>query len=260
MAAAGKAKSKDVGERKRRLLIVDDAEVMRTYLASLLEIRGYQVDTAEDGRSALALLEGGAAPDVVILDVMMPGIDGLETLRRIRELDPELPVVMLSVVGKAATIVGRMQLGAADYLNKPFEEDELEAVLEKWTIRRGLERERSQLRAAVGDPVADSVWESESMRSIRDGARADRRHGRHGADPGRERRRQGDRRAGRPRPLDARERALRQGELCGAARRAAGERALRLREGRLHRRQRRASRGSSRWPTRGRSSSTRSAR
>ena len=90
---------------KRRILVVDDAEGIRSYLASLLELRGFRVDTAEDGHSALALLESGAAPDLIILDVMMPGIDGLETLRRIRARDAELPVVMLSVVGKAATIV-----------------------------------------------------------------------------------------------------------------------------------------------------------
>jgi two-component system response regulator AtoC len=152
--------------RGPRLLVVDDAEGIRTYLASLLELRGYQVDTAEDGRSALALIEGGAAPDVVILDVMMPGIDGLETLRRIRAVEPDLPVVMLSVIGKASTIVAAMQLGAVDYLNKPFEEAELEAVLEKWIERRGLERERSKLRSAVGDPVNDAVWKSDAMREI----------------------------------------------------------------------------------------------
>ncbi len=146
-----------------RLLVVDDAEGIRTYLANLLELRGYQVDTAEDGRSAIALIEAGAAPDVVILDVMMPGIDGIETLRRIHEIDPELPVVMLSVVGKASTIVGAMQMGAVDYLNKPFEQAELEAVLAKWIDRRVLERER----ATLGDPVADSVWSSEAMQRIR---------------------------------------------------------------------------------------------
>ncbi len=159
-------KSASVDEPVSRLLVVDDAEGIRTYLASLLELQGYQVDTAEDGRSAIALIEGGAAPDVVILDVMMPGIDGIETLRRIREIDEELPVVMLSVVGKASTIVGAMQLGAVDYLNKPFEEDELAAILSKWALRRGLERERAALRAAVGDPVTDSVWESDAMQRI----------------------------------------------------------------------------------------------
>ena len=107
---------------RHRVLVVDDAEGIRAFLANLLELEGYEVDTAEDGRSALALLEGGAAPDAILLDVMLPGIDGIETLRRIRALDERVPVVMLSVVGKASTIVEAMQLGAADYLNKPFEE------------------------------------------------------------------------------------------------------------------------------------------
>ncbi len=151
-----------------RLLVVDDAEGIRTYLASLLELRGYQVDSAEDGRRALALLEAGAAPDVVILDVMMPGIDGIETLRRIREFDPELPVVMLSVIGKASTIVDAMQLGAVDYINKPFEEEELEAILTKWVERRRLQRERTELRAAIAHPVESAVWKSDAMLAIRD--------------------------------------------------------------------------------------------
>ena len=73
---------------------------------------------------------------MILLDVMMPGIDGVETLRRIRERQPDVPVVMLSVVGKASTIVEAMQLGAADYLNKPFEEAELEATLGKVLERR----------------------------------------------------------------------------------------------------------------------------
>ena len=71
--------------RSPRVLVVDDSEGVRSYLASLLELRGFAVDTAGDGRSALALLDAGAAPDVVLLDVMMPGLDGLETLRRMRE-------------------------------------------------------------------------------------------------------------------------------------------------------------------------------
>jgi len=153
--------------KKFRVLVVDDAEGIRSYLANLLEIRGYDVDTVEDGRRALALLEGGAAPDVIILDVMMPGIDGLETLRRIRDLDDEVPVVMLSVVGKASTIVEAIELGAVDYLNKPFEEDELEATLGKVLEKKALERERSELATELDYAPGTLVWASEPMQKIR---------------------------------------------------------------------------------------------
>jgi two-component system response regulator AtoC len=155
---------------KRRILVVDDAEGIRSYLASLLELRGFRVDTAEDGQSALALLESGAAPDLIILDVMMPGIDGLETLRRIRARGTEVPVVMLSVVGRAATIVEAMQLGAIDYLNKPFEEEELELTISKAFERRDLEAECQQLRADLGPDAAvePTVWEGETLAGIRE--------------------------------------------------------------------------------------------
>jgi two-component system response regulator AtoC len=116
---------------RRQILVVDDTEGIRTYLKSLLSGRGYDVVLANDGESALALLEQGLQPAAAVLDVMMPGIDGLEVLRRARRLQPALPFVMLSVVGKASTIVEAMGLGAADFLSKPFEESELEAALER---------------------------------------------------------------------------------------------------------------------------------
>lgn len=115
----------------RRILVVDDAEALRGYLARVLELRGYEVDSAGDGARALALLEAGSSPDVVLLDVLLPGPNGLEVLRRIREKHPALPVVMLSLVGRAATIVEAMQAGATDYLTKPCDEDELVRALER---------------------------------------------------------------------------------------------------------------------------------
>ena len=154
--------------RSRRILVVDDAEGIRSYVASLLELKGYQVDTAEDGRSALALLENGAAPDAVLLDVMMPGLDGLETLRRIRAEDARLPVIMLSVVGRAATIVEAMRLGAADYLNKPFEEEDLEAALARVFEHCALEEERDRLLAEVGEDEDSIVARSAAMQGVRD--------------------------------------------------------------------------------------------
>jgi DNA-binding NtrC family response regulator len=155
------------GTPRHRALVVDDAEGIRSFLANLLEVEGYEVDTADDGRSALALLEGGAAPDVILLDVMLPGIDGIETLRRIRALDPGVPVVMLSVVGKASTIVEAMQLGATDYLNKPLEELAIRAALERALERRALDRERNRLagESAVTDEAV--IWGSDAMRAVR---------------------------------------------------------------------------------------------
>ena len=152
-------------ERPRRVLVVDDAESIRSVVASMLELRGHLVDTAEDGRRALELLEAGAAPDVVLLDVMMPGMDGIETLARIRELYPRLPVVMLSVVARTTTIVEAMRLGAADYVNKPFEDDELDMVLRRVLERRDLEEERDRLVREASDDGA-VAWDSECMQRI----------------------------------------------------------------------------------------------
>ncbi len=140
-----------------RIFVVDDAEGVRSYLTALLEARGYAVDSAEDGRRALELLDAGAAPDLVILDVMMPGQDGLETLREIKERHPALPVVMLSVVGTASSIVEAMQLGAADYLNKPFDEAELDRVL-----GRLLRPPEPEARAVEG-----ILWAGASLAEVR---------------------------------------------------------------------------------------------
>jgi two-component system response regulator AtoC len=148
------------------VLVVDDAEGIRTYLANLLELSGYNVDTVEDGRRALALLDGGAAPDVVILDVMMPGIDGIETLRRIRDRHGGVPVIMLSVVGKASTIVEAMQLGASDYINKPFEEEELQMTLDKVLEKKSLERQRQMLSEELQRYRDGVVWASAPMQEI----------------------------------------------------------------------------------------------
>jgi len=97
--------------------------------------------------------------------VMMPGLSGLETLRKIRESDPELPVIMLSVVGRASTIVEAMRAGASDYMNKPFEEEELDLTLARVLENRSLGEERERLREQVGD-AHDPVWTSEAMQGI----------------------------------------------------------------------------------------------
>jgi two-component system response regulator AtoC len=155
-----------------QILAVDDAEGIRTYLKNLLGLRGYDVMLAEDGARALEILSGGAQPELILLDVMMPGMDGLETLRRIKEQQPDVPVIMLSVVGKASTIVEAMGLGAADYLNKPFEEEELEIairkVLETQSLRGENQQLRERLRAHEQQSQGSYLWISDKMIRIRD--------------------------------------------------------------------------------------------
>jgi two-component system response regulator AtoC len=158
--------------RRRQILAVDDAEGIRTYLKNLLSLKGYEVLLAEDGARALELLREGAEPEVIILDVMMPGMDGLETLRRIREIRPVVPVIMLSVVGKASTIVEAMNLGAADYLNKPFEEEELEIAIHRVLETESLKAEREELRERLREheehKAEGFLWASDKMTRIRD--------------------------------------------------------------------------------------------
>ena len=154
------------------MLVVDDAEVIRTYLKNLLALKGYGVLLAEDGAKALELLEGDAAADVIVLDVMMPGMDGIETLRKIKAAHPKIPVIMLSVVGKASTIVDAINLGAADYINKPFEEEELEIALQKVLETENLKAEREELRELLREHEererSSFLWASEKMTNIRE--------------------------------------------------------------------------------------------
>ena len=158
--------------QRKTILVVDDAEVIRTYLKNLLPMKGYDVLLAEDGLKAMELLNGGAHPDVVVLDVMMPGIDGIETLRKIKQLMPEVPVIMLSVVGKAGTVVDAMNLGAVDYINKPFEEEELEIALKKVLEIENLKGDRDELRDRLREHEARErtgfLWASEKMTRIKE--------------------------------------------------------------------------------------------
>ena len=151
-------------EYRPRILVVDDSEGIRGYLANLLEVRGYAVKEAESGEAAIASLEESSSmPDLVLLDIMMPGLGGIETLRRIRKIMPGLSVAMISVVGRAPTIVNAMKLGAVDFISKPFEEDELDQVLNHFVPIRS----ESEIDAESHDDVNKSVWDSLAMAEIR---------------------------------------------------------------------------------------------
>ncbi|MBE0616331.1 MAG: response regulator, partial [Proteobacteria bacterium] len=104
---------------KRSVLVVDDEKNIRLTLTQSLRALEVETDTAVNGEEALAKL-GQAAYDLLLLDLKMPGMDGMEVLRRTRETLPELPVVILTAYGTVASAVEAMKLGAVDFLQKPF--------------------------------------------------------------------------------------------------------------------------------------------
>jgi len=114
---------------KAHVLLVDDEPGMLRYIRTLLEVEDYKVETASTGEEAVERVQKGSRPDLVLCDLLMPGIDGLQTLEQIRHLQPGVKVVMLSCVGDTRKVVQAMRLGAYDYLTKPFQKAELDAVL-----------------------------------------------------------------------------------------------------------------------------------
>jgi len=120
-----------------KILVVDDERAVRESLRRALELEGYQVELAEDGEQALERVAGIAAPDAVILDVLMPGIDGLEVCRRLRAEANAVPVLMLTARAEVDSRVAGLDAGADDYLPKPFALAELLARLRALLRRAG---------------------------------------------------------------------------------------------------------------------------
>jgi len=131
-----------------RLLVVDDEETQREMLSAILARASYRVETAPDGEKALEILEQRSF-DLVLTDQKMPKMDGLELLAAIRSRYPRLPVVLMTAFGSVSSAVEAMKNGAADYLTKPFEKEELVIVLSKSLRQYRLEDEVATLRGAL---------------------------------------------------------------------------------------------------------------
>jgi two-component system, NtrC family, response regulator AtoC len=133
---------------RRRVLVVDDEPGVRESLRMVLKDT-YEAMAVGSGAEALETLARSSA-DVVLLDVVMPGIDGMQVLEELRTRFPKLPVVMLTATKTVKTAVGAMKLGAFDYVTKPFDVDELRCILDKATEQAALVREVEELRSEVG--------------------------------------------------------------------------------------------------------------
>ncbi len=128
-----------------RVLLIDDDASGRTALRRALQKQGCEVDAHDAGPPALARLEAGEEYDLVITDLKMPEMDGLEVLRRVKALSPELPVILITAFGTIETAVEAMGLGARDYLTKPLSLPEIHAKVEKALEGSRLARENRQL-------------------------------------------------------------------------------------------------------------------
>jgi DNA-binding response OmpR family regulator len=149
-----------------RILIVEDEARIRAFLARAFEAEGFGVDVVEDGEQGLARALAGSY-DLVVLDLLLPGRDGLDALRELHRLRADLPVLILSARGDLATKLRGFELGAVDYVAKPFSLDELLARV-RVQLRRGrvgddatvirvgeLELDLTRRQASVGATVAD---------------------------------------------------------------------------------------------------------
>ncbi len=134
---------------RARILIADDEPDMRWILQELFEDAGFIVDIARDGQEALNRLRD-ERPDVILTDVRMPNMSGIDLLRESQAIDPDLPVILLSAVEDVATAVDAMRVGAFDYQAKPFDEERLVLSARRAAERRSLVQEVEELRSKLG--------------------------------------------------------------------------------------------------------------
>jgi len=131
---------------KRLILVVDDDKNTRDYLAAFLGASGYLVECLESGDAAIDRLASGLAPSIILLDVMLPGKDGIEVMTNIKAIYPTIPIIILSGIGQIKTVVEAMRIGASDYLTKPFEEEALELAIENAIEKQRLKEEVKTLK------------------------------------------------------------------------------------------------------------------
>ena len=133
---------------KARILVVDDEEIVVKSCLRILGEGDYDAEGVESGEEALRRIEERPY-DVLILDIMMPKVDGLEVLRSVKESHPDIDVIMVTGLSQIETAVRAMKLGAFDYLSKPFDPDELKVVVGRALERRRLLQENLGLKSEM---------------------------------------------------------------------------------------------------------------
>jgi two-component system, NtrC family, C4-dicarboxylate transport response regulator DctD len=156
-----------------RILVVEDDRMVRRALVEWLGISGHVTSEADNASAALAVLES-EKPDLVLSDVRMPGLSGLQLLERLRALDPDLPVVLITGHGDVPLAVAAMRLGAHDFITKPYDPDHLAAIIARALAQQQLRREIRELREATygSDAIGTRlIGSSRVMETLRQQAR-----------------------------------------------------------------------------------------
>ena len=154
-------------EKRTRILVVDDEFSVRDSLLNWFQKDGYEVEAAANGREGLEIFEAGRF-HVAVVDIKMPGMDGVELLEHLRRMDPSLPVIMITAFASVDTAVRTLKLGAFDYVTKPVDPDELSHLVRRALEQRRLKEENLQLRETIDEFVAGDVivGDSPPMRKV----------------------------------------------------------------------------------------------
>jgi len=147
-----------------KILIVDDEEHFRTILTTIMEEEGFKVLEAQDGDTALRMIRVNS-PDIMLTDVKMPGMDGWELLKKAKDLDPDLPVVMVTAFADIPGAIGAIREGAHDYLPKPFDNYEVIRVVRRALAERELKRKMSELSSRLQEnlPLREVMGPSDAV-------------------------------------------------------------------------------------------------
>src|SRR5687768_6549719 len=153
-----------------RILIVDDEEVLRGVLEVVLRREGFDIVSAASGEEALSVLDSTEEVDLMILDVMLPGISGIDTLRSVRISNPTLPVIVITAFSSIDGAIEAMKHGAFHYIPKPFKNEEVVMTVNKALEQRRLSTENERLKSELSEKFsyANIIGKSETMRKVFD--------------------------------------------------------------------------------------------
>jgi two-component system, NtrC family, response regulator AtoC len=162
----GKYREKSMAA-KEKVLVVDDEPSIRKYLQTLLEVDGFDVETVGSGKEAIAKVNEGQRPDLIILDVLMPEMNGIDALKELMQIDRSLNIIMLSCSNEVGTVVEAIRIGAHDYLTKPFEKSDLDAAMLKSRQKKQLTQENQALRDYCDQVTEDLSFLAASPQMVR---------------------------------------------------------------------------------------------